>query len=65
MKYFEVSFCYAPGIYCVNLARATNPLEVAKHYSGYTWVNIKEVAPEALAGTLRTADRKGMPIITI
>lgn len=65
MKYFEVTFCYTPGLYCANIVHAPSSVEVAKHYSKYTWVKITEVIPETLESTLRLARRKGMPIFTI
>lgn len=61
MKYYNVSFEYREGIYCVNLAKTDDPEKIREHYSKYAWVSISE----ATTGEVETARRKGMPIIEL
>lgn len=60
-KYYNVSFEYAEGIYCTNIAHAENRADVEREYSVYTWVKITEADEYDVDG----AKRHGMPIIEI
>ena len=59
--YYKVSFEYADGIYCTNIAHAECAADVENHYSRYPWCKIREAAPYELD----EAREKGMPIIAI
>lgn len=58
-NYYSVSFEYASGIYCANIARAESADDVKRYYSKYSWVSVKE----ASAAEVETARRKGMPFV--
>ena len=61
-KYFEVSFEYAEGIYCSNLAHAETVEAVEAHYSKYSWVKVSEGVSDY---DVELARMKGKPIIEI
>ena len=56
--FYMVTFEYADGIYCTNLATGTREA-VEEKYSGYSWRDVREAKP----WEVETAERKGMPII--
>ena len=60
-KYFKVTFEYAEGIYCTNLAHAETAEDVEREYSEYPWKSIKEAQP----WDVEEAKMKGMPIIEV
>lgn len=60
-KYFKVTFEYAEGIYCTNLAHAETAEDVEREYSKYPWKSIKEAQP----WDVDEAKMKGMPIIEV
>ena len=60
-KYFKVTFEYAEGIYCTNLAHAETAEDVEREYSEYPWKSIKEAQP----WDVDEAKMKGMPIIEV
>lgn len=60
-KYFKVTFKYAEGIYCTNLAHAETAEDVEREYSEYPWKSIKEAQP----WDVEEAKMKGMPIIEV
>lgn len=60
-KYFKVTFEYAEGIYCTNLAHAESIEDVERHYSEYAWQSVKEAQP----WDVDEARAKGMPVIEI
>ncbi len=41
-KYFSVTFQYDEEVTCANIAHAESEEVVRKHYSKYSWVDIKE-----------------------
>ena len=60
-KYFKVTFEYAEGIYCTNLAHAETAEDVEREYSKYPWQSVKEAQP----WDVEEAKMKGMPIIEV
>ena len=60
-KYFKVTFEYAEGIYCTNLAHAETAEDVEREYSKYPWKSIKEAQP----WDVDESKMKGMPIIEV
>lgn len=60
-KYFAVSFQYSDSVYCSNIAHAETAEAVKAHYSKYKWVDIREAEEHEI----KTARRKGMPIVEI
>lgn len=60
-KYFKVTFEYAEGIYCTNLAHAETAEDVEREYSKYPWQSVKEAQP----WDVDEAKMKGMPIIEV
>ena len=60
-KYFKVTFEYAEGIYCTNLAHAETAEDVEREYSKYPWQSVKEAQP----WDVEEANMKGMPIIEV
>ena len=60
-KYFKVTFEYAEGIYCTNLAHAETAEDVEREYSKYPWQSVKEAQP----WDVEEAKMKGMPIIDV
>lgn len=59
MKYFNVSF-RTGSVYCANIAHAENAADVRAHY-----IDKDEIVAISLAsdGEVKTAQRKGMPVI--
>lgn len=60
-SYFKVTFEYAEGIYCTNLAHAETAEDVEREYSKYNWRSIKPAQP----WDVDEARVKGMPIIEV
>lgn len=60
-KYYKVTFEYAEGIYCTNLAHAETAEDVEREYSKYTWQTVKEAQP----WDVEEAKMKGMPIVEV
>lgn len=60
-SYFKVTFEYAEGIYCTNLAHAETAEDVEREYSRYSWRSIKTAQP----WDVEEARAKGMPIIEV
>ena len=55
---YMVSFQYANGIYCTNIAIGTREA-VEKKYFNYPWYSIREATEDEI----RTAKRKRMPFV--
>lgn len=60
-SYFKVTFEYAEGIYCTNLAHAETAEDVEREYGKYAWRSIKPAQP----WDVDEARAKGMPIIEV
>ena len=60
-RYFKVTFEYAEGIYCTNLAHAETAEDVEREYSKYAWCSVKPAQP----WDVDEARAKGMPIIEV
>lgn len=61
VKYYYVTFEYCENVFCTNIACADIEEKVAKEYSKYSWVHIRDLNN----GELEIAKQKGMPIIKI
>ena len=61
-RYYSVSYRHSDSVYCANIAHAETEQAVTDHYRAKSdWVNVKEASDSEV----RTAQRKGMPIVEI